>query len=125
MVSLFIFIIYNDDHHDYTFFLWLFFILIFIFVNGGLHKYDLSCRIPEKALDVFFIFIFSQALQTSSPPMLHRDIKPDNILMTADGRAMIADFGISMPLSGESYKEQGRIGTPLYMVRIFPDLRPQ
>ena len=44
--------------------------------------------------------------------VLHRDLKPGNIIFDAAGRARIADFGISTPLSaaaGESFA-----GTPLY-----------
>ncbi|GAA3164901.1 hypothetical protein GCM10010466_64750 [Planomonospora alba] len=33
--------------------------------------------------------------------MLHRDVKPGNVLVERDGTAMLADFGIAAPLTGE------------------------
>ncbi|WP_374686007.1 SUMF1/EgtB/PvdO family nonheme iron enzyme [Promineifilum sp.] len=34
-------------------------------------------------------------LHTRTPPIIHRDIKPQNIIINAEGRAVLVDFGIS------------------------------
>lgn len=50
--------------------------------------------------------------------VLHRDIKPGNILITADGRAKVADFGIakSIEVSAADMTATGLvIGTPAYL----------
>lgn len=46
--------------------------------------------------------------------VVHRDVKPDNILIAQDGRAVLADFGLVKILSAVS-GSASVVGTPAYM----------
>ena len=48
--------------------------------------------------------------------IVHRDVKPGNILIIDDGRAMLSDFGISHSLGDEALTTTGVVhGTPAYL----------
>jgi serine/threonine protein kinase len=48
--------------------------------------------------------------------IVHRDVKPGNILITEDGTAMITDFGISHALGDAALTSTGMVtGTPAYL----------
>jgi hypothetical protein len=48
--------------------------------------------------------------------LVHRDVKPSNILLRADGTAVLADFGLALDLTRTRMTETGMaLGTPEYM----------
>lgn len=55
--------------------------------------------------------------------ILHRDLKPGNIVFTADGHPKILDFGIAVLLSGD--KSSGRMTTPGMIVGSLPYMAPE
>ena len=46
--------------------------------------------------------------------LVHRDINPNNIIITTDGHAKIIDFGISRAFTGEKTSDTTILGTPGY-----------
>ena len=46
--------------------------------------------------------------------ILHRDLKPGNVMIDGRGRARITDFGLAA-LAGEIHRTEARAGTPAYM----------
>eukprot|EP00300_Choanocystis_sp_HF-7_P011200 c17355_g1_i1.p2 GENE.c17355_g1_i1~~c17355_g1_i1.p2 ORF type:complete len:751 (+),score=190.90 c17355_g1_i1:103-2355(+) len=47
--------------------------------------------------------------------MIHRDIKGGNVLLTSDGRVLLADFGVSAILNNTLSKRNTFIGTPYWI----------
>ncbi|MEZ6045446.1 MAG: protein kinase [Planctomycetaceae bacterium] len=64
------------------------------------------------------VLVCAQALkQAHDLNMIHRDIKPDNILITSKGIVKVADFGLAKAIDEDvSMTQSGTgLGTPLYM----------
>ncbi|MER5643431.1 protein kinase [Streptosporangium sp. NPDC002524] len=60
--------------------------------------------------------VLSALLAAHHAGVLHRDVKPDNVLIAADGRAVLTDFGIAVLEGDSSITRTGSlIGTPAFI----------
>ncbi|HTS87152.1 MAG TPA: serine/threonine-protein kinase [Gemmatimonadales bacterium] len=88
-----------------------------------LHPDSLSARlarqsvIPEGDAVAIGIGVTRALAYAHERNVIHRDIKPDNILLAADGRAVLTDFGIARAVSGyvAATGFMMTIGTPAYI----------
>lgn len=91
--------------------------LVMEFFDGG----DLSQRLngkpmdPDSALRIFRELMFALG-DIHETGVLHRDLKPQNLMFRGDGSLAIVDFGIAKHIDAVDRTNHGEIlGTPRYM----------
>jgi len=95
--------------------------LVMAYVDGGSLK-DLIANgpVPLKDTEAILRQISSALDYAHRRNVIHRDIKPDNILLDDEGHALLADFGIVKIMVGDGETAGltatgGVLGTPAYM----------
>ncbi|HEV3084261.1 MAG TPA: serine/threonine-protein kinase [Gemmataceae bacterium] len=93
--------------------------LVMEFVDGESVADILERRgaLPEEEAISLIVQVADALQDAHEHGIIHRDVKPDNILVTADGQAKLSDLGLAKDLSCElSLTNLGRgLGTPHFM----------
>jgi len=87
--------------------------------NGTLRKqYPIGTQLP-LSLVVGYVHQIADALQHAhNQRVIHRDVKPENILLDQHNNVLVSDFGIALVVSSRSYStqfNQDLVGTISYM----------
>ncbi len=92
--------------------------IVFEYVEGETLKQRINrdgALVPQEAI-AYAIEIARGLSMAHARNMVHRDIKPQNILIDAEGRAKLTDFGISRQLEQDGMTATGRVlGTTDYV----------
>jgi serine/threonine protein kinase/DNA polymerase III delta prime subunit len=91
--------------------------LVMEYAPGGTlrDRYPRGEQVPLSTI-VSYVDQVSSALQYAHDQrVIHRDVKPANILLRADGTLMLSDFGIAKLLEQDGVTSaQTQVGTPVY-----------
>lgn len=87
------------------------------YIHGDTLTTKLTNHIISPAKVTEWMLALCQALKilhTCDPPIIHRDIKPDNIMISNDGILKLIDFNISRTYSPKQKKDTEYMGTAGY-----------
>ncbi len=90
--------------------------IVMEYVDGGSLRTALADGplTPRRAVQVTAAVLDGLAY-AHEQQVLHRDIKPDNVLLAADSQVKLSDFGIASLLEDRQSSTTGLVGTPEYL----------
>lgn len=71
--------------------------------------------LDERYVSVIVREVLKALAYLHKVPVIHRDIKSANVLITSSGKVMLCDFGVSAQLATSSSKRNTLAGTPHWM----------
>lgn len=90
--------------------------LVMMYLNGGSLRDRLGQPLPLETIVRWMEQICSGLAYAHEQGVVHRDIKPGNILFTGEDRLMLSDFGIAKLREASPLTRTGTgMGTPEYM----------
>src|SRR5207253_3146277 len=90
--------------------------LVMDLVAGGSLRDLLRRGAPAEVLLSVLTDTASALAHAHAEGVIHRDVKPENVLLTRTRRARVADFGLARTMDQTSMTTDGRLlGTALYM----------
>ncbi|MEV0968614.1 serine/threonine-protein kinase [Microtetraspora glauca] len=69
---------------------------------------------PERTTEIG-LQVLDALKEAHAQGVLHRDVKPENVLITDDGRVVLTDFGIARLEADSTMTRTGLIGTPAFI----------
>jgi serine/threonine-protein kinase len=117
IVQVFDYDIYADKQHPYDVYFMVLELLEGDTLKTRLHDYRVrSERMPLGEVVRILLDVLDGLAYAHSEGMIHRDIKPGNLLLTRRGRAVVADFGIAQIVGGTRHTVPGALlGTMNYI----------
>ena len=99
----------DEDGHPY---------IVFEYVDGETLKQriDRYGRLPLDEAAAYAIEVGRGLQAAHLAHLVHRDVKPQNVLIDSEGRAKVTDFGIALSLEADGLTKTGRVlGTTDYV----------
>ena len=73
-------------------------------------------RLPVAVVRAILFEVGSALAHAHRHEVIHRDVKPGNVLLSLDGRVIVGDFGIAKVAASSARTQTGAVvGTPAYM----------